>query len=137
MIRQVFVAAAVAGAAIATAPAAAGDPQDDPRHFDSDVPGMNYDASLGAPCDSWETFIFGRGPSGQAEACHWIPNQFPPAQSGYWVISYPLYGVQQVGSPCPNPQSAAQSPDGLPLLCLGAQGWQPGWLTGNGFFPPG
>ncbi|EFD58488.1 conserved hypothetical protein [Mycobacterium tuberculosis T92] len=55
---------------------------------------------------------------------------------GYWVISYPLYGVQQVGAPCPKPQAAAQSPDGLPMLCLGARGWQPGWFTGAGFFPP-
>ena len=98
---------------------------------------MNFQASLGAPCDNYERFIFGRGPSGQAEACHFPPpNQFPAATTGYWVISYPLYGVQQNGAPCPGPQSAAQTPDGLPMLCLGAQGWQPGWFTGAGFFPP-
>jgi hypothetical protein len=30
---------------------------------------------------------------------------------------------------------AAQAPDGRPMVCLGAQGWQPGTLTGAGFFP--
>jgi hypothetical protein len=98
---------------------------------------MNYDASLGAPCDNYERFIFGRGPSGQAEACHFPPdNQFPKATAGYWVISYPLYGVQQAGAKCPGPQSAAQSEAGLPMLCLGDRGWQEGWFTGAGFFPP-
>ena len=132
MIRELCIAATIAGAAMCSAPSAFGDQ----RHFDTDVPGMDYDASLTAPCFRWDRFIFGRGPNGEALACHFIPNQWPPAQSGYWQISYPLYGVQPVGAPCPGPQSAAQSPDGLPMLCLGAQGWQPGWFTGNGFFPP-
>lgn len=104
MIRELVTTAAITGAAIGGAPVAGADPQ----RYDGDVPGMNYDASLGAPCSSWERFIFGRGPSGQAEACHFPPpNQFPPAETGYWVISYPLYGVQQVGAPCPKPQAAA------------------------------
>jgi len=98
---------------------------------------MNYQASLGAPCDNYESFIFGRGPSGQAEACHFPPpNQFPAATTGFWVISYPLYGVQKAGAKCPGSQAAAQSDRGLPMLCLGAQGWQEGWFTGAGFFPP-
>lgn len=133
MIRELLAAAAITGSAIGTAPCAAADP----GHYDGDVPGMNYDASLGAPCDNYERFIFGRGPSGQAEACHFPPpNQFPAATTGYWVASYALYGVQQTGAKCPGPQSAAQTADGLPMLCLGAQGWQPGWFTGAGFFPP-
>lgn len=133
MIRELLTVAAIAGAAIGVAPAASADN----GRWEGDVPGMNYDASLGAPCDNFERFIFGRGPSGQAEACHFPPpNQFPAATTGYWVISYPLRGVQQIGSPCPNPKVAAQSPAGLPMLCLGAQGWQEGWFTGAGFFPP-
>lgn len=71
MIRELLATAAVAGGAIGLAPGAAADP-----HYDGDVPGMNYQASLGAPCDNYEHFIFGRGPSGQAEACH-----FPPPTS--------------------------------------------------------
>jgi hypothetical protein len=131
MIRQLLIAAAITGTAISMAPAAVADP-----HYDGDVPGMNYDASLGAPCDNYERFIFGRGPGGQAEACHFIINQFPAAQSGYWVITYPLNGVQQVGAPCQNPRgSSAQAPDGLPMLCT-EHGWQVGQLTGGGFPGP-
>jgi hypothetical protein len=55
--------------------------------------------------------------------------------TGFWVSSYPLQGVKEIGSPCPNPKVAAQAPDGRPMVCLGAQGWQPGTLTGAGFFP--
>ncbi|MBV9090853.1 MAG: hypothetical protein JO044_13295 [Mycobacteriaceae bacterium] len=131
MNRQLFIAASILSAAMATAPAAVADN----GHYGGDVPGMNYDASLGAPCDNMDQFVFGRGPMGEALACHWIPNQWPPVDTGFWVVSYPLYGVQQIGAPCPGPQTAAQSPDGRPLLCLGAQGWQAGVLTGNGFFP--
>jgi hypothetical protein len=133
MIRELLAAVAITGATIGVAPSAVADN----GRWPGDVPGMNYDASLGAPCDNYERFIFGRGPSGQAEACHFPPqNQFPAATTGYWVISYKLYGVQQIGAPCPAPQAAAQSPVGLPMLCLGAQGWQEGWFTGAGFFPP-
>lgn len=131
MIRELVIAAAIAGAAVGAAPAAAADQ----RHYDTDVPGMSYDAWLSAPCSNLDTFIYGRGPNGEALACHWIPNQWPPVYTGFWVSSYPLFGVQQIGAPCPGPQSAAQAPDGRPLLCLGAQGWQAGVFTGNGFFP--
>ena len=96
---------------------------------------MNYDAHLNAPCTSWERFTFGRGPGGEPLACHWIPNQWPPVYTGFWVTSYPLHGVQEIGAPCPGPQAAAQAPDGRPLLCLGARGWQAGTFTGDGFFP--
>jgi hypothetical protein len=129
MTRELLIAAAIAGAAVGMAPTALADPQ----HYDGDVPGMNYNASLGAPCDNYQRFIFGRGPSGQSEACHFIINQFPAAQSGFWVVSYPLYGVQQVGAPCENPRgSVAQTPDGLPMMCT-EHGWQVGQLTGGGF----
>ncbi len=63
MIRELLSAASIAGVTIGMAPSAAADP-----HYTGDVPNMNYDASLGAPCDNYERFIFGRGPSGQAEA---------------------------------------------------------------------
>jgi hypothetical protein len=129
MIRELFTAAAIAATTVSLAPTAAADPQ----HYDGDVPGMNYDASLGAPCDNYERFIYGRGPNGQAEACHFITHQFPAAQSGYWVVTYPLRGVQQVGAPCDNPRGlSAQSPDGLPMLCT-EHGWQIGQLTNGGF----
>ncbi|MCV7384730.1 hypothetical protein [Mycolicibacter longobardus] len=135
MIRELaaaaFIAAAAGAAAVTGAPAAGAYP--------GDVPGMVDGQRQGDACFSWERFIYGHGPNGQALACHFIANQWPPKDTGFWQISYPLYGVQEIGSPCPNPQSAAQSPDGLPLLCLGARGWQPGIYTGGigPYFPPG
>ncbi len=131
MFRELVMATAAAAAAglFAASPAAADGPN---RTYDGDVPGINYDAYLSAPCYQWERFIFGRGPGGEALACHWIPNQgylgwdSPPPGTGFWVISPKLYGVQNVGAPCPGSQAAAQSPDGLPMVCMGAQGWQEG-----------
>jgi hypothetical protein len=96
---------------------------------------MNYDAHMAAPCDNFETFTFGRGPGGEPLQCHWIPNQWPPVTTGFWVASPNLFGVQEIGAPCPADQAAAQAPDGRPLLCLGDQGWQPGFFTGTGFWP--
>lgn len=123
MIRKLTIAAAIAGTAIGLAPGAAAD--DDPGRYPTDVPGINYDAHLSGPCDSWDRYIFGRGPGGEALACRWIPNQWPPVYTGFWVASNPLYGVQPIGAPCPNPRGAvAQDPDGIPLLCT-ENGWQP------------
>jgi hypothetical protein len=129
MIRELVTAVATTAFAVGVAPVVAADPQ----HYDGDVPGMSYDASLGAPCDNYERYTFGRSPGGQAEICHFITHQFPAAQSGFWVISYPLNGVQQVGAACQNPRgSAAQSPDGFAMLCT-EHGWQIGQLTGGGY----
>lgn len=142
MIRELTVATVIAGAAIALAPSAAADPgpmyPDNPGLYDTsktDVPGIRYDASLGAPCDNYQLFTFGRGPGGSTEVCHYIPNQWPPVYTGFWVSSYPLMGVKDIGAPCDGPKGAAQAPDGRPMVCLGDQGWQPGTLTGAGFFP--
>jgi hypothetical protein len=134
MIRKLALAlasgVAITGTALATAfgsaPIAGAD--DLSGRYPGDVPGMNYDASLNAPCYSWERFIFGRGRGGEAMQCHWIPNQWPPIYNGYWVISYPLYGVQEIGAPCDNPRgAAAQSPDGIALVCTMQYGWVP-WV---------
>ena len=138
MIRELTIATAAAGIAIALAPSAAADPPDypdNPGRNPTDERGKNYDAHLAGPCDNYQLFTFGRGPGGEPLVCHWIPNQWPPVYTGFWVASNPLYGQQDIGAPCPGPKSAAQAPDGRPMVCLGAQGWQPGTLTGAGFFP--
>src|SRR5215207_9961300 len=119
MIRALFAFAAIAGAAVSMAPAAgAGDSN---LYFDG-------------PCTNLDFFTFGRGPGGEPLQCRWIANQWPPVTTGFWVATYELFGVKDIGSPCPKPQAAAQSPDGRPLLCLGEQGWQPGFFTREGFF---
>lgn len=147
MLRELVIATAVVGGALVAAPAAVADGTQ--RAYPGDVPGIKYDAFLSAPCFSWERYIFGRGPGGEALACHFLPNlsytgmDRPPEGTGFWVISPRLYGVQEVGAPCPGSQAAAQSPDGLPLLCLGDRGWQAGflkvgdWGNGSSFVPAG
>ena len=141
MIREILVATAIGAAAVGSAATAAGQPgldnSDEPGHYSTDVPGMVYDAHLTGPCTNMELFTFGRGPGGEALQCRWIPNQWPPIYTGFWQSTYALHGVQDIGAPCPNPQAAAQAPDGRPLLCLGPQGWQAGFLTSadGRFFP--
>nr|WP_099023440.1 hypothetical protein [Mycolicibacterium palauense] len=112
--------------ALSVAPGAGAEPgPQDTTQGMADVPGMAYGVQLSTQCHSWERFIFGRGDTGQTYACHYIPNQWPPVDAGFWVWSPPLYGVQEIGAPCPtNRGAAAQTPDGLPLECAGDKGWQ-------------
>ena len=141
MIREILVATAIGAAAVGSASSAVAQPgpdhPDEPGRYATDVPGMVYDAHLAGPCTNMELFTFGRGPDGEALQCRWIPNQWPPIYTGFWQSIYALHGVQDIGTPCPNPQAAAQAPDGRPLLCLGPQGWQAGFLTSadGRFFP--
>ena len=118
MIRALLVASTIAVTIISTAPSASAD---------SDVPGMDYNASSKQPCSNWKRYIFGRGPHGETLACVVASNG-----SGVWVDAAPLQGVRQIGSPCLADTAgthggSAQSPDGLPLLCddVGNQ-WVPG-----------
>jgi hypothetical protein len=93
----------------------------DPPFGETDVPQMQYDAVLGAPCFNFGRYIFGRSPNGQALACVEFDGQ------GTWVLSSPLRGVQEVGEECPQGvDAAAQTPDGRALMCVYGQGWQPG-----------
>ena len=90
MSRELAIAAALACAAIGSAPVAMGEPNDNlyfdrPGRYDSDVPFMNYDAHLAGPCDNFEINTFGRGPGGEPLQCHWIPNQWPPVYTGFSV----------------------------------------------------
>ena len=71
MFRGLALAAAAVGSAHTFTPAAAADQ----TSYAGDVPGITYDAHLTAPCYQWDKFIFGRGPDGQAMACHFIEAQ--------------------------------------------------------------
>jgi hypothetical protein len=147
MFREIITAAALAGSALMVAPVASAD--GDQQTYAGDVPGIVYGVNLSTPCYQWDKFIFGRGRDGQVLACHFIENQSyvglyrPPEGTGFWVISPKLYGVQTPGAPCPGSQAAAQSPEGFPMLCRGALGWQSGylkagdWANGGYFFPAG
>ena len=137
MIREVLVASAFAAATLCASSVASAQPgmyPDDPARYDTDVPGMNYDAHLTGPCTNMDRFTFGRGPGGEALQCRWIPNQWPPIYTGFWQASYELFGVQDVGGRCPKPQSAAQAPDGWLLICMDGS-WAAGKFNGVGFTP--
>ncbi|CAN5277464.1 hypothetical protein BH11ACT7_BH11ACT7_39860 [soil metagenome] len=126
--RTLSIAAGVALAAtcLIAAPTAAAIPND-PAMKMADVPNMVFGdgVQLSYQCHSWERFIFGRSTDGQTYACHYIPNQWPPVYTGFWVHSPPLYGVQEIGAPCPDYRSsAAQTVDGLALECTESRGWQ-------------
>jgi hypothetical protein len=109
--RGLLVGAAITAIAIGAAPSAIAD----------DVPGINDDAVLDAPCDNWQRYIFGRGPNGEPLACVAFDGE------GQWVRSMPLVGVRAIGSQCVDESSGvAQSPDGRGLVCASDQGWQPG-----------
>ena len=85
------------------------------------VPNMRNDAVLGQSCSNWQRYIFGYDANGNVLACAVAVN------NGIWVKAAPLYGVQHIGAPCNLGGSggAAQSPDGLGLIC-GDTVWEPG-----------
>lgn len=123
---SIAAAAGVIAAGVIAAPSAGAIPND-PSSTMADVPNMVFGAGVqfSYQCHSWERFIFGRSDNGQTYACHYIPNQWPPVYTGFWVHSPPLYGVQEIGAPCPNYRSsAAQTVDGLALECTESRGWQ-------------
>jgi hypothetical protein len=108
---RIAIGAAIFAAGIGVAPVAAAD----------DIPGIDDDAVLGAPCTNSDRYIFGRGPSGEPLACVAFDGV------GEWVRSMPLVGVRNIGSPCVEESNGvAQSPDGRGLLCVPSDGWQPG-----------
>jgi hypothetical protein len=112
MFRASFVTAGVVAAAFAMASPAMADPP---------VPGMKTDAVLGEPCYNTSRFIFGTNASGAILACG------APGKPGQWVQIAGVIGVRTIGTPCHsdvvsvNPRgagwTAAQSPEGVPLVC--------------------
>jgi hypothetical protein len=113
---KLITAGAIASLTVGVVPISAADPSDE-----TDVPGMTYGVVISAPCSNFHRFIFGRTATGQAAAC-----VSSDGSSGNWVLSSPLRGVQEIGVPCPPGDAAAQSPDGVGLMCQFNQGWQPG-----------
>jgi hypothetical protein len=109
--RGFLLCTAIATAVIGAAPVATAD----------DIPGIDDNAVLGAPCTNSDRYIYGRSPSGEPLACVAFDGD------GQWVRSMPLVGVRSIGSPCTQESNGvAQSRDGLGMVCAADQGWQPG-----------
>lgn len=76
------------------------------------IPGITLGVVTGQSCSNTEAFIFGVSPSGQPMACGHALNG-----GGLWGPSIALVGVRPVSSPCTEAGLAAQSLNGLPLVC--------------------
>jgi hypothetical protein len=84
------------------------------------IPGLIQGAVAGQPCSNYDKSIFGVSPSGESMACGYNMT----GDGGVWGLAVPVIGTRPVGSSC-SPGLAAQSPDGLGLIC-GDAGWVPG-----------
>jgi hypothetical protein len=86
----------------------------DPRcDGQSCVPRVGQGALLGQPCSNGDRYIFSTSDSGELLAC--VGSGGPP----HWVRSVPLAGVRDKNSHCtPGVDGTAQSPEGVPLLCV-------------------
>src|ERR1700682_3179970 len=107
---------ALAGGFIAAPVIAAGNASGSPSWCDGPdcVPGVVHNVAQGAPCISATRYVFGLDSSSSSTlVC--------PLQ-GKWGRTKPLIGVRPLGAPCYGNGGAAQSPDGIPMACIG-----PGW----------
>jgi hypothetical protein len=107
---------ALAGGLIAAPVIAAGHALGSPSWCDGPncVPGVSHNVAQGAPCISGTRYDFGLDSSSRST--------FVCTLTGKWVPTKPLIGVRTLGAPCYGNRGAAQSPDGIPMSCIG-QGW--------------
>jgi hypothetical protein len=66
--------------------------------------------AVGDSCAANTRYNFGLTSSGATVACN---------AKGQWVASPPLVGIRTLRSLCGEDTGVAQSPDGLPLSCIG------------------
>jgi hypothetical protein len=109
---------ALAGGFIAAPVIAAGNASGSPSSCDGPdcVPGVVHNAAQGAPCISATRYDFGLDSSSSST--------FVCSLTGKWVRTKPLIGVRLSSEPCYGNGGAAQSPDGIPMTCIGLA-WAP------------
>ncbi|MGE2691764.1 hypothetical protein [Mycolicibacterium pulveris] len=78
------------------------------------VPYVDHSAVQGQPCVQNTRYNFGMQ-AGTTLACN---------ATGTWIASPPLVGVRPIRLPCGEATGVAQSPDGVPLSCIGGA-WTP------------
>jgi hypothetical protein len=107
---------ALAGGFIAAPVIAAGNASGSPSSCDGAdcVPFVAHNVAQGTPCISGVGYVFGLDSSSS--------NTFVCTIAGNWIRTKPLIGVRLLGAPCYGNKGAAQSPDGVPMACVG-QGW--------------
>lgn len=109
---RLIAAMAVAGGCLAAPLIGAGSAAATPTTCDGAgcVPYVNHDARLGGSCNQATRYNFGVDGGGNTLAC---------SSHGQWVSSPPLVGVRLLRSGCTETAAVAQSPDGVPLKCVG------------------
>jgi hypothetical protein len=106
---------AITGGCLAAIGAAGGHASAQPSCDDAQcVPYVAHGVAQGVPCVLRTRYAFGLDSSGGTLIC---------SANGHWVQSPPLVGVRNLGDPCFGSNGSAQSPDGVPLGCLGGGGW--------------
>ena len=76
-------------------------------------------AVLGDSCAQNTRYNFALTASGATLAC---------GSKGPWVASPPLIGIRTIRSQCGEDKGVAQSPDGIPLSCIGGA-WSPDYTV--------
>ncbi|MCP9276908.1 hypothetical protein [Mycolicibacterium arenosum] len=86
------------------------------------LPGLVEGAALGQPCYNFPTYVFGQSSDGMQLVC--VKLGGGSSATGRWVASETVVGVREVGGQCSPPTGgAAQSLDGLPLICVNSS-WE-------------
>jgi len=84
----------------------------------NNVQGLVYGAVVGQPCTSTQRYVFGQTAGGGTTVCS------GQGSSGTWVMSIPLIGTRPLGSSCvAGFAQAAQTPDGIPVVCGESGTW--------------
>lgn len=79
------------------------------------VPYVDRSAVEGTHCTQNTRYNFGIDASGNTLAC---------SSRSTWIASAPLVGIRTNRLPCGDATGVAQSPDGIPLSCIGGA-WTP------------
>jgi hypothetical protein len=74
------------------------------------VPYLDRTAVAGDHCVASSRYIFGLDASGNTLYC---------GSKSTWTASAPLVGVRTLRLPCGDDKGVAQTPDGVPLSCIG------------------
>ncbi|MCV6980090.1 hypothetical protein H7I53_07610 [Mycolicibacterium pulveris] len=74
------------------------------------VPYVDHTAVKGEHCVQNTRYNFGMDAAGNTLAC---------SSRSVWIESPPLVGVRPIRLPCGEDTGVAQSPDGVPLSCIG------------------
>jgi hypothetical protein len=113
--RSIAGAAAVGLIAITAVVLPLGTASASPCDGSSCVPHLRTGAAEGAPCEAARVYPFGQDANGNTLICY---ATYRNPETSSWTHVPQLVGVRDYGALCSG-GGAAQSPDGLPLVCRG------------------